>query len=150
MVERGGDFFGVVKPAVSVEGVEPRLRENEDHVPPDEVGEVLEVYGKFCLDSDLLVGSLLFIASLEVKEAPAGHLLVAGVHELHRDRLPRHGAAGETVELRLVHEQFDVDVVEAGEDNVARGDGAVLRHEEVAVLELLLEVAEARHGAVGA
>jgi len=91
-----------MQPAVSVEGVETGLGKDKDHVSANKMGEMLEVYGELSLDGDFLIGTLLLIASLEVKEAPTGNLLVTSIHEFHRHRLPCHCTPRKAVELCLM------------------------------------------------
>ena len=96
---------------------------------------MVEVHGQLGLDCLLHAG-----VSAEGEEAPAGRLLV---DELDPDRLPGGGLPRQPRQPGLVHDQLDVDIVQAGEDHVAVLDIEVCSAEAVSVLQLPLKVPKA-------
>ena len=76
----------------------------------------------------------------EGEEAPAGVLII---DELDAHGLPDTWFSGQARQTGLVDHQLDVDIVQAGEDDVAVVSVVVHRPEGVSVLQLPLKVTEA-------
>ena len=121
-----------------VQSVQPGLRQNKVRPPLDQQREMIQIHWQLGLNGHLLIA---FIAlGPEGEEAPAGVLII---DELHPDRLPDTRFSREALQTGLVDHQLDVDIVQAGEDDVAVVSVVVHRPEGISVLQLSLKVPEA-------
>ena len=141
MIERRRNLSqSVFVEALVVQGIQPRLRENKVRPPLDQQREMIQIHRQLCLNGHLLIA---FIAlGPEGEEAPAGVLIV---DKLDADRLPDIRFSREALETGLVDHQLDVDIVQAGEDDVAVVSVVVHGPEGISVLQLSLKVPEAGH-----
>ena len=123
-----------------VQSVQSGLREDKVCPPLDQQREMIQIHRQLGLDGHLLVA--LCAPGPEGEEAPAGVLIV---DELDSDRLPDSWFPGQDLEAGLVDHQLDVDIVQAGEDDVAVVGVVVHGPEGISVLQLPFKVTEAGH-----
>ena len=139
MIERRRNLpQSVLVQTLVVQSVQSGLRENKVGPPLDQQREMIQIHWELGLNGHLLIA---FIAlGPEGEEAPAGVLII---DELDAHRLPDTRFSREALQTGLVDDQLDVDIVQAGEDDVAVVSVVVHRPEGISVLQLSLKVPEA-------